>query len=281
MSNFAEIFENLVVKALKDIHQFAIQFTPKMVLSIIILLIGWICALLLKKIISKILKALGLDVLLEKTSLTHFLERGGIQKKPSSMVGLVFYWIIIFSTLAIVFNTLELKVASQFLQQTLFYIPKLVVALVLLWLGIFLSQFIGKFIQTSARLANIPFYSMISKLARYVIIGLAILLALEYLGVATTLIAQYGVVIFGIIPLIISLILVVGGRDIIASVLAGGALRRIYTKGDTIAFDSISGQVESIDFITTKVKSKEGEMIIPHSELVRKVVRRDKREEKK
>ena len=274
MSRFVEIFQDLVVKALKDIHQFVIQFAPKMALSIIILLIGWICALLLKKIVSKILKALGFDVLSEKTGITHFLERGGIQKKPSSMVGLVFYWFILFSALVMVFNTMELEVASRLINQTLFYIPKTIVALVLLALGMFLSRFVGKFVETTSHLANIPFYIVLGKAARYAIIGLALIAALEYLNVSSAIIVESFVIIFIVVPLALSLIFLIGGRDIISSILAGRFLMKEYKKGDTIEFDSISGQIHSIDFLTTKITNNEGKIIVPNSDLVKKVVKK-------
>jgi len=274
MSKFVEIFQDLVTKALKDIHQFVIQFAPKMTLSIIILLIGWICALLLKKIVSKILKALGFDVLSEKTGITAFLERGGIQKKPSSMVGLVFYWFILFSALVMVFNTMELEVASRLINQTLFYIPKTIVALVLLALGMFLSRFVGKFVETTSHLANIPFYIVLGKAARYAIIGLALIAALEYLNVSSAIIVESFVIIFIVVPLALSLIFLIGGRDIISSILAGRFLMKEYKKGDAIEFDLISGQIQSIDFLTTKITSKEGKIIVPNSDLVKKVVKK-------
>ena len=274
MSKFSEIFQDLVVRALQEAYQVTLNIGPKIALSLIILLIGWICAVLLKKIISKLLKAFGVDVLGEKVGMTNFLEKGGVHRKPSALIGLVFYWLIIFSALVMTFNTLELEVASNFLQQAIFYIPKLIVALLLLTLGIFISQFMGKFVQTSARLANIPFYSALDKAARYLILGLAIMLALEYLGVTTNIIAHYGVIIFGVVPLIISLIFLVGGRDIISSILAGRVLTKEYKKGDTVEFDSVSGQIQSIDFLTTKITSKEGEIIVPNSDLVKKVVKK-------
>ena len=274
MSKFTAIFQDLVVKALKDIYQFAVQFAPNMAFSIIILLIGWICALLLKKIISKVLKALGFDVLAEKTGLTHFLERGGIQKKPSFVVGLVFYWIILFSALVMVFNTMELEVASRLINQTLLYIPKIIVALILLALGMFLSRFIGKFVETTSHLANIPFYIALGKAARYAIIGLALIIALEYLSLSSAIIVQSFIIIFIVVPSALSLIFLVGGRDIISSILAGRFLMKEYKKGDTIEFDSISGQIQSIDFLTTKITSNQGKIIVPNSDLVKKVVKK-------
>ena len=274
MSKFVEIFQDLVVKALKDIYQFVVQFAPNMAFSIIILLIGWVCALLIKKIVSKVLKALGFDVLAGKTGLTHFLERGGVQKKPSSVVGLVFYWIILFSALIMVFNTMELEVASRLINQTLLYIPKIIVALILLTLGMFLSRFIGKFVETTSHLANIPFYIALGKAARYAIIGLALIIALEYLSLSSAIIVQSFIIIFIVVPSALSLIFLVGGRDIISSILAGRFLMKEYKKGDTIEFDSISGQIQSIDFLTTKITSNGGKIIVPNSDLVKKVVKK-------
>ena len=86
MSKFGGIFQDLVVKKLGQLYQFTTEFGPKVALAIIIFLIGWICAVLLKKIVSKLLKALGFDVLSEKTGLKHFLEKGGIQKNPKGIL---------------------------------------------------------------------------------------------------------------------------------------------------------------------------------------------------
>ncbi|MFH1503800.1 MAG: mechanosensitive ion channel domain-containing protein [Candidatus Omnitrophota bacterium] len=278
MLKFGEIFQGLVIKTFEQAYQIILNFGPKIVWALIILLIGWVCALSFKKIVSKLLKALGVNVLGEKTGITNFLAKGGVDKKPSILIGLIFYWLIVFSTLVMVLDTLELESASKFLQQAIFYLPKFIVALLFISLGLFISQFMGKFVQASARLANLPWYNILDKAVRYVIVGLAIILALEYLGAAVNIIVQQGIIIFSAVFLIISLILLVGGKDIISSALAGQALKKIYAKGETIEFDAISGQICSIDFITTKVKTKEGEMIIPHSELVRKIVRRNKYE---
>ena len=213
---------------------------------------------------------------MEKVGFKRFLEKGGIQKNPSLLVGLCFYWLIIFSALIMVFNTLELEVAARLIQRGLIYIPKIMVALVLLALGIFLSQFIRRFVQTSSRLANLPFPEVLGNFARYAIIGLAIIMALEYLDVSTTIIVESFIIIFIVLPLALCLVLIVGGRQIISNILAGRLLINEYKKGETIEFDSIAGQILSIDLLTSKIKSREAEVIVPNSELTGKIVKRIK-----
>ena len=274
MLKLKEIFYDLVIKTLEETYRYIVNLWPKIALSAVILLVGWISASLLKKIISKLLKALGFDVLSEKIGFKRFLEKGGIKKNPSHVIGLCFYWLIVFSALLMIFNTLELEAASQLITQAILYIPKIIVALILLALGIFLSQFVGKFVQASSRLANVPFPNIISTVARYAVVGFAIIMVLEYLNVTTKLMVDAFIIIFIVIPAALSLVFLIGGRDIVSNILAGRLLMKDYKKGDKIEFDSISGTIESIDFITTKIKDSEGEVIIPNSELARKIIKK-------
>jgi len=274
MISFQEVFHNVVVKTFERLRVIAVEFGPKILVSIIILLIGWICALLIKKIVSKLLKAFGLDVVSEKTGLKNCLERGGTHKGPSAIIGVALYWLIILSTLIMVFNTLELYAASKFIKQIILYIPNIIVFLVLLLLGVFLGRFFGKFVEKSACLVNAPLPVMLGRMTSYAIIGLAIVVALEQLEVNTAIIVQSSIFIFGIIPVIFSIIFIIGGRDIASSILAQRFIVREYKIGDKIEFDGISGKIEHIDFISTKIKDNEQEIIIPNSELARKIVRK-------
>jgi len=118
MENFKDIFQDLVVRRLNQVYQLSVELAPKLLLSLIILLTGWLCAVLFKKIVYKLLKAFGFDVLCEKTGLKRFLEKGGVQKNPSLVIGLGFYWLIAFSALIMAFNALELEAGAQLVRQT-------------------------------------------------------------------------------------------------------------------------------------------------------------------
>ncbi|MFH1363450.1 MAG: mechanosensitive ion channel domain-containing protein, partial [Candidatus Omnitrophota bacterium] len=78
----------------------------------------------------------------------------------------------------------------------------------------------------------------------------------------------------GVVPLIVSLLFIVGGREVIASILSGRFLIKEYKVGDTIEFDSISGQIKIIGLVITKITVKEGEIIIPNSELAKKIIKK-------
>ncbi|MFH1645249.1 MAG: mechanosensitive ion channel domain-containing protein [Candidatus Omnitrophota bacterium] len=276
MSKFIQILQDLVVKTLEEAYQFVFQIAPKVALSALILLIGLVCALLLKKIAAKVLKAIGLDVLSEKIGLIRFLERGGIQKRPSSIVGLVFYWLIMFSAFIMMSDAIGLEVLSERITQIFLYAPVVFVALILLALGIFFGRIIGKFVETTARLASIPFYIVLGKTARYLITSLAIMVALEHMNVSSAIMIEVFIIIFVVVPLASLLVLLIGGRELISNALAGKCLVKEYHKGDVIDVGSISGRLESIGFLTSKIVNEDSEIIVPNSDLLAKVVRKKK-----
>ncbi|MBL7132329.1 MAG: mechanosensitive ion channel, partial [Candidatus Omnitrophica bacterium] len=91
---------------------------------------------------------------------------------------------------------------------------------------------------------------------------------------ATSIIVQYAFIIFGVVPLALCLVFLVAGRDIVASILAGRFLMKEYKEGERIEFDSISGEIESVGFLTTKIKSNADEILIPNSELAKKIIKK-------
>ncbi|MFH1379936.1 MAG: mechanosensitive ion channel domain-containing protein [bacterium] len=272
MQKFTEIFNSLVVLTLEQTYQQIIMFAPKIILSMIVFIIGWICAVLIEKIIAKLLKALGFDILSEKTGLVKFFKKGGIKRKSSSIIGAFFYWVIIFSALIMVFNTLHLDDASQLIEQVVLYIPRIISAIILVAVGIFLGRFIAVFVQTSTQMANVPFSVALAQSSKYIVIGISVMMSLEHLGVAKTIVIEAFIIIFGVIPFILCMLFFIGGREIIRNMLAGRVLSRIYRKGDNIQFGSVEGVVQSIEFIMTRIKTDKGEMFIPNSELSNEIV---------
>ena len=278
MSELTNVFSQLSYDKLGQMYQAIKPVFFKIILSIVVLFVGWICAVLVKKIIGKFLKALGFDVVSEKVGIRRFLQKGGITRSPSYLIGLGFYWLIIFSAIIMAFNSIHLGLTSQLIKQiAASYAPRIIAALIILILGVLIAQFAGRFTRTTFRLADVPFASALGTVTHYTIIGLVVVIALERLGVDKSLIMPFLFILFFIVPLMICLILIVGGREIISSLLAGRFLKKIYAKGEKIQFDSVTGKIDSIDFMTTTIKDVNEEIVIPNSELVKKIIKKVKK----
>ncbi|MFC1590254.1 mechanosensitive ion channel domain-containing protein [Candidatus Omnitrophota bacterium] len=274
MDKFWEIFNNLVVQSFNQIYGFIVQYGPGIAFSLALIIFGWICAVLTRKIITKLLRALGFDVLSQKLGFNKFLEKGGVIKAPSSIIGLLFYWIILLNAFVMAQDAVDLKVTTKFIQNTILYLPNALVIIILLALGVFISKFVYKFVDKTAQLANIPFHAFLGTLARYGIIGLAVIMALEHLNVPTIVTARSILVIFGVIPIVFFLFILVSGRNIIENMLVSRFIMKELKKGDSIEFDSTTGQVDSVSGIFTKLKQGNEEILIPNSDLIKKVIKK-------
>ena len=84
---FKDIFQELVVRRFQQAFQLSAEFAPKLLFAVLILAVGWVCAVLIKKIVAKLLRAFGVDVVFEKTGGRRFLEEGGVKKRPSILIG--------------------------------------------------------------------------------------------------------------------------------------------------------------------------------------------------
>ncbi|MBU1852820.1 MAG: mechanosensitive ion channel [Candidatus Omnitrophica bacterium] len=272
MAKFIEIFDNLVFQSINQVYEFIVKHGPGIVFAFAVIVLGWISAVIVKKIAVKLLRALGFDVLSEKIGFKKFLEKGGVEKRPSVLTGSVFYWIILLNALIMAQDAVDLNITSQFLQQVILYIPNIIVIIILIALSIFVSGFISRFIDKTARFANIPFHAFLGTISRYAVIGFAIIIALEYLNVPAKIISDSLFIIFGIIPVVVFLVFMIAGRDIVSNVLNGRFLMKEFEVGDRIEFDLISGRVEEIGLTSTKLKKDDREIVIPNSELAKKIV---------
>ena len=67
---------------------------PKIIGALLILLIGWIIARLIKRAIVKLLQLVKLNTLAEKVGIEKFLKEGGLKQTSVDLLGSLFYWII-------------------------------------------------------------------------------------------------------------------------------------------------------------------------------------------
>jgi len=274
MNKFSEVFNNLVVQSLNQAYTFIIEHGPGIAFALSVIFLGWICAVLIRKIVTKLFRAFGFDVLSNKIGFKKFLEKGGIENSPSSLVGWVFYWVIFLNALVMAQDAVDLKVTSQFIQNIILYIPNLIVVIIIIALGIFISKFVAKFVDKTAHLANIPVHSLLGTLSRYAVLGFAVVVILDYLNVPTIVMSGLVGIIFIVIPIGFFLVFLVGGKDAIANIISGRFITQTLKKGDFIEFESVSGKVEMVGAITTMLKTDKEEILVPNSELAKKIIKK-------
>ncbi|MDD3905947.1 MAG: hypothetical protein PHS46_05390 [Candidatus Omnitrophica bacterium] len=163
-------------------------YIPAIAGAIVILVIGWLVAKLIETVIVRVLKAIRLDAASDKAGVSNVLAQGEIRLTVSELIGAVVYWIIILVVIATALGTLSLTVAADMVQRLIEYVPNILGAIFILIVGSFVADFVSTIVRTTAGNAGLKKASMLAKLTKTVLVIFAVVIAIEQLKIASTLI---------------------------------------------------------------------------------------------
>lgn len=188
-------------------------FFPKLIGALLILIVGWIIAKLIKAGAIRLLKLVRLDKVTEKARIDQFLKEGGTQKSAIEIIGSLIYWLIMLVVILAGFNTLGLEVASELFNQIILYIPNVIVAVIVLIFGVYLASFIAQVVVTYVSNVGIENADFIGKITQAAIILFVASLALSQLNIGQELVTNAFLLLFGAVCLALALAFGLGGRE--------------------------------------------------------------------
>jgi small-conductance mechanosensitive channel len=255
--------KDVTMEPLKQASMAVSSYFPQIMGALTILITGWLVALLLRKMTGKALRALGLDIVLERIGITHILQRSSIHKRPSELMGWLLYWLILFSTLMATFNVLGLSVASVLLQSIVAYIPHLLTALLLLGLGFFASRYIDTMATATASAFDLPVPDAWGRAAQGLIVFITAVITMSELGISTRIVNFSFLVVLAVSGMAAAIAFGLGTRRIIEQFAAGQSLRQWLHPGDLINYDPYVGTIETIGHTHVTIQTSQGIVAIP------------------
>lgn len=162
-----------------------LQFLPKLLLAIIIFIAGWVVGSVLGDVVSKIVKAIKIDSILESAGARGLLDKAGFNLNTGAFLGGLVKWFIIIVFLVTALDILKLEAVNAFLTNVVLgYIPQVIVATLILVVAAVLADLTQKIMTGGARALDSKSAGMVGGIARWAIWIVAILAALNQLGIA-------------------------------------------------------------------------------------------------
>ncbi|MFZ1545530.1 MAG: hypothetical protein WAT12_00265 [Candidatus Nitrotoga sp.] len=194
-------------------------FMPRLAIALGVLVAGWLIAKAFRYSIVKALRALNFNVLTERAGIDGFLQQSGTTKDTTDMVGWIAYSTAILVSLIIAFNSLGLLLVTDLLGKLLLFIPKILVALLIIVFGGYFTRFVGMAVQSYCRGADISDGDLLGRIARYAVLTFVILLAIDHLDISGGMIQQTFLIILAGIVFAGALAFGLGARDHAAALL--------------------------------------------------------------
>lgn len=203
------------------------QFAPRLAFAAIVLVGGWLLAKLARAAIRRALRAINFHVLTERAGMDGFLRQGGIEADTGAILSALVYWLVILAALVVAFNSLGLDYITDLLRDVVLFVPRVIVALLILAFGAYFARFIGATVGTYCRNVGIRDGELLGSLAQYAILAFVVLIALEQVHVGGELVRQSFLIILAGVVFALALAFGLGGRD-----WAAGLLERWFPRRD-------------------------------------------------
>ena len=195
------------------------QFLPRLALALLVVVAGWLVAKVVRLAAHKGLRAINFHVLTERAGMDGFLRQGGMETDTTGIFAALVYWLVILAALVIGFNSVGLTYVTDLLREVVLFVPRGIVALLILAFGAYFARFIGSTLTTYCRNVGVQDGELLGRLAQYAIVGFVVLIALDQVHIGGEIIRQTFLIVIAGIVLALALAFGLGGQRWAADLL--------------------------------------------------------------
>ena len=194
-------------------------YLPRLGVALALVLVGWLVAKALRFASVKALRALNFHVLTERAGVDAFLQQGGTERDTSDLIGALVYALVLLGALIVAFNGLGLSQVTELLGRVLLFLPKVLVALLVLVFGLYFARFVGQSVQAWCRSVGVGDAELLARIARYAIVTFVLLIVVDHVDIGGGLVQQTFLILLTGIVLALALAFGLGGREQAAALL--------------------------------------------------------------
>lgn len=210
---------DLLIEPLRALLHQTGEFLPRLALAAVVLIAGWLFAKAVRFAVERGLRAANFNVLTERAGMDGFLAQGGLKTDTTGIFAILVYWLVILAVLVIAFNGLGLTYITDLLGKVMLFVPKVIVALLILAFGTYFARFIGNAVVTYCRNVGVRDGDLLGKVAQYALIVFVVLIALDQMSVGGDIVRQSFLILLAGAVFALALAFGIGGKDWAAGLL--------------------------------------------------------------
>lgn len=195
------------------------EFAPRVLVALGVLIAGWLLAKAVRFAVAKALRAVNFHVVTERAGVDGFLERGGMGIDTTGLLATLVYWMVMLASLVIAFNGLGLTYITDLLGRVVWFVPKVLVGLVILAFGSYFARFVGESVRAYGRNIKLQDVDLLARVAQGAILVFVVLIALDHVEVAGEIVRTSFLILLSGVVFALALAFGLGGRARAAELL--------------------------------------------------------------
>jgi hypothetical protein len=217
--------QDVLDKVLDTIAFHLTTYVPPLVVALLILALFWLFAKGVRWTLTKAIKGTGIDRFLSDSGLSSMFDSAGRLHGQPLIAGAA-YWLILAGGFLVAINVFGTNLTSRMVEATVFLFPKAVTAGLILLVGAWLAQYLGRSVLVWASNEELPAPRRLAAGTRVVTMFVAVVVSSDLLDFAPRVFFAAFIILVGGAVLAASLALGLGGRDAVRRYLQQRAERR-------------------------------------------------------
>jgi hypothetical protein len=195
-----------------------IGFLPNILGFLVILLIGYVVAKVVKGVVAKVLEKVGLDRTLHNSDAGQYVEKVSPGASPARLIGAVAFWFIFLFAISAAIAALKIPALTSFITDVQGFLPNIIVALLIFVVAAALAGAVGAAVHRL--MGDTPTGRIVRAVAPALIMAIALFMVLDQLRIAPQIVTITYAALLGMLALAGALAFGLGGRDVAAQMLS-------------------------------------------------------------
>ncbi len=208
------MYQTLVIDPLREMFLQLVSFIPTLVVAFAILVIGYLIAKVVSDLLLRLLKIVDFDKIADKIGVHHLFDKGGIRHKPSEILSILVYWVLVVMVLLITVKALGVPVGSAILDGILGYVPSVVSGVMALVIGFLLANIVSGGVYMISAYIEIPHAEILGRFSKWAIVIYALVIFLKEIGFGFLFLGLHAHILFGGIVFAAGLAFGLAGKDL-------------------------------------------------------------------
>lgn len=258
MNQLTEL-KQLFIDSLNQFVQNAGAYLPNVIGAITLILAGLIFAWSIKWLILRL--GVGFDKIIQKMGIASLHAR--LKWPLSSIIGWLFYWLIILISLRAALASLQLPSLAELLGRLITSLPTLLIAFIVIFGGVIFGNSIRDRILTNTRSIGRNQAEMLGQISRIIIITLAVIVGLTQIGLDVRLFEHILIIIVAAVVGAIGLAFGLGAGPTVSNIISARYVRKNYRVGQEIRINQMEGKILEILPTGIVLETESGRTFIP------------------
>ena len=231
---------------------------PRVLGALLVVTAGWIVALLLRLLVRRVVARIE-RVVRKRTGGEETREQQVASRLASGLV----FWLTMLLFIAAAIEQLGLRFVGEGLAAIAIYLPAVLGAVLIVLAAFLFGDFVKRGVASAARASGLSYSELLGELAKVVLFVIAAVLALDQLGVDSTILVVLSATLFAGLIGGATLAFGLGARTTVSNILASHYLQQVYQIGQKVRIEGITGRIVEIHPTSVVLDTADGRAAVP------------------